>query len=294
MNYQYNPYAAPQAAPPAVQGAPGGQGPQPWTVGEVLSIAWDRFKQFWPVVVFSYVLSIVIGQIVGGVQQVLIATGAIEPGSSAGISVQIAFFVVGQMVAAYFQVGLTRIHLEAARGQSPSFGLLFSGGDRFLALFAFTLLYGLIVGIGILLLIVPGIFFALAFAPAQFYVVDQRMGPIAAMQASWEATKGQKGDIFLLGLAGFGLGLLGLVMCLVGIFATFPLAMVAYAAMYTRISGNGPAPAMYAYATPGAPPAPAPQLAPPAGGYGGPPGYGPPPGGGYGGPPGYGPPPGST
>jgi hypothetical protein len=294
VNYQYNPYAAPQAAPPVAQGAPGGQGPQPWTVGEVLSIAWDRFKQFWPVVVFSYVLSLVIGQIVGGVQQVLIATGAIEPGSSSGISVQIAFFVVGQMVAAYFQVGLTRIHLEAARGQSPSFGLLFSGGDRFLALFAFTLLYGLIVGVGILLLIVPGIFFALAFAPAQFYVVDQRMGPIAAMQASWEATKGQKGDIFLLGLAGFGLGLLGLVMCLVGVFATFPLAMVAYAAMYTRISGNGPAPAMYAYATPGMPPAPAPQLAPPAGGYGGPPGYGPPPGGGYGGPPGYGPPPGST
>lgn len=287
MNYQTNPYAAPQAGPPVVQGI-AGQGPQPWTVGEVLSIAWDRFKQFWPVLVFSYVLSFAIGQVVAYIHPALLFAGALEPGSIAETSVRVSLLVVGQVVAAYFQVGLTRIHLEAARGQPPSFGLLFSGGDRFIALFLFNLLYLLAVFFGILLLIVPAIFIGLALSIGQFYVVDQRLGPVAAMQASWSATKGQKGDIFLLGLAAFGLGLLGLVMCVVGFFATLPLAMIAMAAMYTRMSGNGPAPALDTFL----PPHPAVQLPPPPGGYGVPPGYGPPPGGGYGGPPGYGPPPG--
>ena len=44
MNYQYNPYAAPQAAPPMAPGVIQPGSPQPWSVGEVITIAWERFK----------------------------------------------------------------------------------------------------------------------------------------------------------------------------------------------------------------------------------------------------------
>ena len=141
-------------------------------------------------------------------------------------------------------------------------------------------------GFGFVLLIVPGVILSLGLLLAPYYVVDAQMGPIAAMKASWGATRGQKGDVFVLVLAGVGLALLGLVMCFFGILATFPIYSVAVAAAYTRMSGLGVAPPMYG----AAPPPGYPQAPPPPGGYGPPgppPGYGPP-----GPPPGYGPPPG--
>jgi hypothetical protein len=52
VNYQYNPYAAPQAAPPPQQESTTTGAPQPWGVGEVVSLGWARFKQNWALLVF--------------------------------------------------------------------------------------------------------------------------------------------------------------------------------------------------------------------------------------------------
>jgi uncharacterized membrane protein len=288
VSYQYNPYAAPQAAPPLAGGALPPGTPQPWTVGEMVSLGWARFKENWAVLIFSNLAVFVIIQVISRllVMQVGSPTdfrtnGFHSRGYWAGLGVSSA---ASQVVTAYFQTGLIRIWLAVARGQSPSFGVLFTGFDRFLPMIGLTLLSGFASGIGLVCLIVPGVIVYLGLYLAPYYLVDAGMGPIRAMQASWEATRGQKGDVLLLVLAGFGLGVLGGLMCLIGIFATVPLWAVASAAAYTRMSGNGVA-TMYGD---GAPPGPQQAYPPLPGGYGPPPGYGgPPPG--YGGPSGYGP-----
>jgi hypothetical protein len=279
VNYQYNPYAPPQAAPPPVQTSATTGAPQPWGVGELVSLAFERFKQNWAVLVFSYLVVTVILQVASRVTVMLVGDAKPDLSSPeywAGIG---ASTLVTQVFNAYFQPGLMRIWVGAARGQTPSFGALFTGHDRFLPMLALTFLSSLLVGFGFVLLIVPGVILSLGLLLAPYYVVDAQMGPIAAMKASWGATRGQKGDVFVLVLAGVGLALLGIVMCFFGILATFPIYSVAVAAAYTRMSGIGVAPALYGAAPPGAgypqPPAPPP------------PGYGPP-----GPPPGYGPPPG--
>ncbi len=282
VNYQYNPYAAPQAAPPSPAQGPAGAGaPQPWGVGEVVSLGWERFKQSWAVLFFSYALLTVILQVVSRIATMIVGTTT-DFRSAQYWSAIGASSVVSWVVTAFFRPGLVRIWLAAARGQSPSFGTLFTGFDRFLPMLALTLIMQIAIGVGMALLIVPGVILALGFFCAEYFVVEAKMGPIDAMKASWDATKGQKGDVLLLALAGFGLGMLGVLMCGVGMFATFPIFEVAAAAAYTRMSGMEPAPSAFADAQPPPPQAP---------GYGAPPGYGPPPGGGYGSPPGYGPPP---
>lgn len=266
MSDLYNPYAAPQAAPPPVQDAPGGGAPQPWTVGEVISLGWERFKQCWPVLVFSYLLVAVILQVASKVSTLPfdVRPDVRSPSywEAMGVST-----VVTTIINAFFRPGLVRIWLAAARGQSPSFGLLFSGFDRFLPMLGLTLLTGVAYSLGFLLLIVPGVILMLGFFAAEYYVVEAKMGPIDALKASWETTKGNKGDIMLLALSGLGLFMLGGLMCCVGIFATFPLFEVAAAASYTRMSGSSPAPPPFANQQP--PPAPG---RPPTD-YGAPPGY---------------------
>jgi uncharacterized membrane protein len=242
MSDQFNPYAAPMAAPPRLPAQAPFGAPQPWGVGEAFSIAWERFKQNWAVAVFPYPLTLVVTQSVGAVPRLLTLSGAVRAESVAAGAISLGSAILGLVLSSYFQVGLTRIWLQIARGESPSFGLLFSGGDRFLPMFLASILAGLAIFAGLLLFIVPGVILGLGLFFYQYYVVDANMSPTRALKASWVATKGQKGDILVLGLAGGGLFVLGVLMFVVGLFATVPIFYIAASVVYTRISGLGVVP----------------------------------------------------
>lgn len=233
----HNPYAPPGAEVPGAAAVAYGQ-PQPWTTGEALTLAWARFKEFAPVLILAYLLNLVLSMIVGQAGNIVTLAGGIRASSVAG-SLTAAGGVLGQIVAAYLQVGMTRIVLDAARGKAPEFGTLFAGGDRFFPLFLVNLLMALAILLGLVLLIVPGVIMGIGFSLAPFYVVDAGMGPIEAMKASWSATRGQKGEIFVLGIAAVGLSLLGMLMCCVGLLATSPILYVAMAVAFIRMSGLG-------------------------------------------------------
>ncbi len=301
---QYNPYAAPQAGPPNPTGlaAPQGMGPQPWEIGEVLGHAWNVFKPNWATLVFSYLLNLILGSVPSFIPAILIATSVLDANSTEYWIVYSICTIAGLAVTTFFMAGLIKVWLAAARQQSPQFGDLFAGGARFLPLLASTLLVYVLAIVGFLFLIVPGVIVLLGLSLASFYVVDQGMDPIAAMKASWSATSGQKGKLFLFGLVGALLILGGCVACYLGLFVAFPLLMVGYATIYLRLSGQwgggmGAPGGMYGPAGGGGYGPPPGGYGPPGGGGYGPPGggggFGPPPGGGYGPPAGgggYGPP----
>jgi uncharacterized membrane protein len=267
MHYAQNPYAAPQAPPPAVQG-PGAPGePQPWDVGEVLGLAWERLQQNWPVAVFSWFVVFLLVEAFAIGSNVLQVVSGIDRHSPLFIVVTVVSLCVQMLISTFFNVGLTRIWLALARGGSPSFALLFSGIDRLFPLLGCTVTAGIAVGLGFLAFVVPGVLFVLGLSLSHFYVVDAEMGPISGPSTSWEKTRGQRGALFLLSLAVFGLCILGLLMCGVGMFVTVPLGYIAFAIAFTRISGRGAA-----------------QGSEPAAPYPLPPSYGPAPGYGYGGP----------
>ena len=291
MSMNYNPYAAPTAdARPGFAG-PGALGaPQPWSPTEVLGLGWEAVKRDFPVLVFAPFMAMVIGQIPAAVNSGLVASGAISD-PMVVLAVNGVFTLFGVIIGMFFQVGLIRIYVSAARGESPDFSMLFGGADRFIWVLLNQLLFGLIVGVGMVLFLVPGFIAMAGLFHSQFYVVDARMGPIEAMQASWEGTKGQKGDVFLLGVLTMLLMFAGLLALCVGYLVAMPVAYVGTAIAYLRFSGRAPAmgmPAGY-----GPPPGTPPGYAggwggAPQGGFGGPPQQGggyPPQGGGWGGPP---------
>ena len=234
----YNPYAAPQApvaAPPV--GAPYGQ-PQPWTTGEAISQAWATFKIHGGVLVLSYLLSTFVTAVVGQAPVMFGLLGGETVNSGPRIGLQAAGMLIGQVSGAFFQGGLTRIWLAAARGETPVFATLFSGADRFIPILVLNLLMMLTLVLGFALLLVPGVILYLGLFAAQFYVIDAGMNPVDAMKASWASTRGQKGEVFLLMLGGAGLGVLGMLMCCVGTLATFPIYFLATAIVFTRLSGR--------------------------------------------------------
>ncbi len=243
MSQPYNPYAAPQTGSAGAASPPPYGQPQPWEPGEVLSLAWARFQENWLVLVLAYFIYMLVTQIVGQgpVWLWTIVSPPEHPGPFAQLGVQGPSTLFATVVGAFLQVGFLRICLEVVRGGTPQIGALFAGGDRFLPLLGANILVGLVVGLGMLLLIVPGIIIALSLFPVQFYVVDAKMGPMEAMRASRAATKGHKGNLFGLSVAYVGIALLGLLACCVGIVAAVPLCYLASAIVYVRLSGLGTA-----------------------------------------------------
>ncbi len=288
-NMQYNPYAPPQAPMPPMmpQGGPGPNvGPSGWTVGEAISAGWEAVKSQFVTLVFTFLVSgipnVVISQISGAITKQYADPGnPLQMFSEPGYWIVTAGFTIPtSIVAAFFQGGLIKIWLSAARGQTASFGDLFGGGRSFLSILAITLLQQLVFVFSLPFLLVPALVFSTGMALAPFYVVDEGIGAIDALKKSWGATTGQKGSIFLFQLASAGVLILGFVACCIGVVAAFPVVMVGMAFIYVRLSGNVGEPSGFG--------------GPPMGGYGGPP-YGAPPAGGFGGPPnagGFGPGPG--
>ena len=261
--------------PPIPPGAPMfGGAPQPWDIGETMSLAFEGFKRSWGVLVGSYLLVFVVSTLPRLAPTVLVMLGVLDRGSALTMLTSLFFALIGFAIQCFFQTGLIKIWLAVARGQAPNFSDLFSGGNLILVIFATLFLVGVVSGLGFILLIVPGVILALGLMFAQFFVVDAGMGPIAAMKASWQITNGHKGKLFLLVLVGIPLTIVGLIACCVGVFAAVSIVFVAQAIVFVRLSGRGTTSA--GYAMPG------------DGGYGGPPGY---PGGYYGAPQGGGGPP---
>jgi hypothetical protein len=280
----YNPYAPPQAAVQQYAPAQSGAGqPQPWEIGEVLSAAFEAFKANWVVLVFTHLLSMVLGFIPSMVPVIFVAAGVVDMGSGEYWGIYSGSMIGLLIMDAFLYVGLYRISISAARGERPDFSMLFGGGDRFLSMLGTWLLLIPIVGFGYVFFVVPGVILGLGLFMSILFVVDQNMGPIDAMKASWAATQGHKMHLFLFGLVAVAMAIGGYIACLVGIFAVLPIISVASALIYLRISGRGGPPPAFAMAG-----AYGGQY-PPPGGYGGPPaGYGGPPQGGFGGPQGGG------
>lgn len=148
----------------------------------------------------------------------------------------LASLVIGQIVA----IGLTRIVLRVCDGQQPEYSDLYNGLALFFKYLLASILYGLIVAAGLILLIVPGIMWAVRFGFYGFLVVDQGAGPVEALRRSSALTQGARWNLFVFGLMLFGIVVLGALALMVGLFLAVPTALVAAAYVYRRLLGQAP------------------------------------------------------
>jgi uncharacterized membrane protein len=188
----------------------------------------------------SYALVALVTQLSAQPPALLELAHVLEPRSHADFAVTGVTALLVLAVSAFFHVGLIRMWLQIARGEEARFNVLFTGRDRFLPMLGCTVLMGLAIGLGLLLFVVPGVIVLVGCCLAPLYVVDRGLGPVEALSASWRVTRGHWAELFLLFLVMFGLALLGLCMCCVGALATYPLAALAFAVAFTRITGTAP------------------------------------------------------
>ena len=133
------------------------------------------------------------------------------------------------------QMGLIGISLKFVNGDKGKLADLFAYLPLFLKYLLGSIIYGLIVFGGIILLIVPGIIWGIKFQFYKYFIVDKGLGPIEALKKSSAITKGVKSDLFLFGILLGLINFLGAVFLIIGLFATIPATMVAMAFVYRKL-----------------------------------------------------------
>jgi len=199
---------------------------QKFSMGKAIEFGWNITKNN---LGFFIVLLIIAGLILIIPETLSQLTRQNAPGLS--IILRIAFFVLQMVIG----MGLIKITLRFCDNEKAEFSDLFCCLHLFFKYLLGSILYGLIVSAGTILLIIPGIIWAIKFYFFGYLIVDKGLGPIEALKRSSAITDGSKWDLFLLGLLLFGINLIGAIPFLLGWFITIPITMVTMAFVYRRL-----------------------------------------------------------
>lgn len=208
------------------------QGGNTLRVGDAIGYGWGTFKKNpGPLVIIALVVLVVNAAFSG--------LGNSLGRDAAGLA--IAFQIGGFLVSILLALGLIRVALKVTNGQEAEVADLFEG-ENFGAYLGASILFGLMVTVGLLLCIVPGVIAAVIFGFYGYIIVDRGLGVGDAFSRASEITKGQRGTVFLLGLACVGLNIVGALLCGVGLLVSYPVTIVAGGYAYRVLSNEPVAP----------------------------------------------------
>lgn len=215
----------------AQQPPPPAPAPGQLEVGEAISYGWNAFKKYAGPLVL---IGVVVGAINFGFS---LLSQVFNDSAFLVLVVQVISFLVSVLLA----LGVTRVVLKVTAGQEPEVGDLFQT-EHYGPFLGASILFWIMVSVGLVFFIVPGIILLTIFFFYSFAIVDRGDGVMDSLSRSSEITRGQRGSVFLLGLACFGINLLGVIVCLVGLLVTYPVTFVAAAYAYRTLSGQASAP----------------------------------------------------
>ena len=207
------------ARDPAAAAAPGQGPPQPpllssvplpaeFRVWEFIGRGWDAMKPHWLVLAGMFFIQAAMSAVpyLGGCVQ----------------------FIIGGAI----MVGIWRAVLGMIGGRKPDVGMMFQGFDRFGDAFLAQLISSILIGLGMLCLIVPGVILALMWLFTFPVIGETSLGFWEAMRESSRLTEGYRWRLFLLALACVLVLVLGLLVFCLGFFVAEAVDITALALAY--------------------------------------------------------------
>lgn len=217
----YPPEQAPGYQPGGV--APAGGSSE---IGAALSYGWNKFTQnigelivLWLVIIGVQIVFQIISNVAGG--------GAFRVGFGSGFLISTVFTLLNWVITGVIYIALARAALQICRGEKVDIGQCFQlSGPPLMA----GILFGLIIGIGFVLCILPGIVAAVLLAFTPIIAADQNKGPESISEA-WSLASSDLGNIFVILLVA---ALLSLFTCGIGA----PIGYIALAYVYKGKRGE--------------------------------------------------------
>ena len=191
------------------------------------------WQQMWKHFLYLFLVLIIVGIAESPTSIVRDSDAENSPGM---IILQILAAVYWLLVFSVVKYGGNLMYLRAIRNEKFEISEMFDGFKKnYINIILANLLTFAIIGLGFVLLIVPGIILACRLAFVSYLVMDKNMEPVAAIEKSWEMTKGHGWQIFGMGLLVIPIVIGGLLCFIVGIVFSIIWISAAFASMYHAI-----------------------------------------------------------
>ena len=239
-----NPYAAPTSD---LQQTPSNQTPSieealargyDFSIGELLSESWSKVKGTKGIIIGGflvfYVVLLAATFILGGVVGIF---GALSENLFLVFVGEILSSLLASALAYPFRAGINMVGIRRAADQPLSFNEIFSHFGRTVPLIITAVVMMLLIYLGMILLLIPGIYLAVAYLLAIPLVVERGLSPWQALEASRKAITQHWFKVFGLFLL---LGLIVIVSAIplgIGLVWSIPLMVVAMGVLYRTVFG---------------------------------------------------------
>jgi hypothetical protein len=190
-------------------------------IGDTIGRGWELLKaNFWPLVGVTFVVVLVQG----------IAN-----------AIPLLGILASLLLTGVFMGGLYFYYLRRLRGVALEFGDVFAGFTlAFVPLMLGGLVSSLLTCVGFLLLVLPGIYLAVSWVFTPLLIIDQKLDFWTAMEVSRRVVTAQWWRMFGLLILAFILSMLGLLVLIVGIFFTIPIAFASLVVAYETLCNPPP------------------------------------------------------
>ena len=186
---------------------------------------WKYFLELFLIFIISFIIGIPAGM------------GGWGTDAAAALGILSFFgFVYGVFINNPVQYGVAFAYLKAARKDKLEIKDMFEALNNYWNAVLASLLVCIIVAIGLVLLIVPGIIFACKLAFTPYLVVDRKMEVIEAIKESWRMTGGHAWKVFLIGLLAIPIFIAGLICFGVGVIISIMWITLAFASLYHAVA----------------------------------------------------------
>ncbi len=239
------PYGPPTYGQPPHAPLPAGSAPvpafppaPPVSIGEAFRYAWEGFK----LDPLPWLIATLVAVVVSGIGESLESSlrtdtqwmdVTISSATPASGFVNLVFSIVGYVIGAAF----IQTALRVTDGRRVTFADITTIPNLLQALLAAVIL-GLAVGIGLLLLVIPGLIIQVLAAWYLHLALDRGLSAVDALRVSVQLVTQNLGTTILFGLAAVGVLILGLLALFVGVFVAIPLIAIASAFVFRRLTGG--------------------------------------------------------
>ncbi len=191
-------------------------------IRESLSFGFNTFKKNWPPFVVLTLSMAVVSQ----------APHMLWPEetffSAADLISNIATAIIG--------LGFTTLSFKVLEGKKVNFADIFKDSGLLMPYVLVSVSYTILIQIGFVLLVIPGLIILARLFAAPYLVVDKKMSYMGAFKKSWELTHGKTLKLIRFNIAAILVVVVGMLAFLVGALVAIPTVSIATAYVYRKIS----------------------------------------------------------
>lgn len=204
------------------------EGMSSFSIGESIRASWQITKNNFG---FLIVALLITGAVYIVMQTML---GAVSDNAGLLFLLSLLYYVLELLLG----IGIITISIKLVDHKEVELKDLFMHYQYLFRYFVGSLLYGIIVFVGLILFIIPGIIWALKYQFFSYAIIDKNMKVWDAFKFSATITSGVKLDLLGLAIISMLINLVGMLALLVGLLVTIPLTMMVMAYVYRKLEQN--------------------------------------------------------